>query len=96
MSVIDKGGGLDYCESFIKPPGAYLILAIPAGGLKERGHIREGGLINKKSNDMDIYDSYLVLLHYVLRIQYTFLQVKYIDSTQFYPKTTSNPTCKLV
>ncbi len=47
-------------KALLTPRGAYLISDTPEGGFKERG-LLEGGLLTK-SNDKDIYDSFLVLL----------------------------------
>ena len=63
-------GLLSYRKSSIKPPGAYLILDIPEGGLLERGLIRKGGLF-KKLDEKDIYVSFISLLpHILLNIQF--------------------------
>ena len=50
--------------------GAYLISDLLAGGLIERGLIREGGLFTKSSGK-DIFGGFSVLLPHILRIQHT-------------------------
>ena len=58
--------------------GAYLILDTPEGGLF------------KNLDEEDIYDSFISLLTHILRIQDAILRVKYINSTDFYPKLYQN------
>ena len=61
----------------------------PDGGLLEKGLIREEGLF-RKLDEEDIYDSFISLLPHILQIQHTILGVKYINSTEFYPKLYQN------
>ena len=61
----------------------------PKGGLLQRELVREGGLL-KKLDEEDIYDSFISLLPHILQIQDAILRVKYINSTDFYPKLYQN------
>ena len=77
--------------------GGYLISDIPEGVLiKRRLNGEGGGGLFRKSDDVDIYDSFSVLLHHILRIQQTIFCVKYMNSTQFYPKPSQSRHRKLV
>ena len=78
------------CKSSIKPQAAYLRLGTLEGweGLKETGSFT-------KSNDKDIYDSFLVFLSQVSWDQLTTLRIKYINSTQLVSQTISKETYKL-
>ena len=71
-------------KAILNPRGACLILDIPEGWL-----IGEGGLY-KKLDEKDLYDSFISLLPHILLIQYTILRVKYINSTESYPKLYQN------
>ena len=73
-------------RALLSPRGAYFISGTPEGGLKERGLIREGGLFTK-SNDNDLYDSFLVVLSNILQIQYAILRVKCMNSMQVLSQT---------
>ena len=85
-----------YRKSSIEPQGGLFEFGHSKGRLKREESSLERGRRIHKSNDKDLYDSYLFLLRHILRIQHTILPVKYIDSTQFYLETISNPTCKVV
>ena len=79
----------EYRKSSIKPPGAYLILGTPEGGLLEKGAYSRGGLF-KKLDEKDTYGSFISLLPHILQIQHTILGVKYVHSTEFYSKLYQN------
>ena len=74
-----------YRKSSIKPRG---------GGLFNFGHSKgsllERGAYSKKLDEKDIYGSFISLLPHILRIQHTTLRVKYINSTNLYPKLYQN------
>ena len=74
-----------YRKSSIRPPRggrAYSFWDTPEGSSKEVWSITEGSLF-AKSDNKDIYDSLLVPLRHVLRVQHTILRARYIDSTQY-------------
>ena len=73
-----------YRKSTIKPQGGLFNFGHSRGGL-----IREGGLF-KTLDAEEIYDSFISLLPHILRVQDAVLRVKYINSTEFYPKPYQN------
>ena len=68
-------------KSSIKLPGGF--------GHSRGGLIREGDLF-KKLDKEDVHDSFISLLPHILLIQHTTLGVKYINSTELYPKLYQN------
>ena len=82
-----------YRTSSIKPRGPNLISGIRDGGLLERALIREGSLF-KTSKYKDVYDSFSILLPYILRVQHETSRVRYINSTLPPPQTLLKVTCK--
>ena len=85
-----------YRKSSIKPPGAYLILDLPEGGLNREGGLLERGGLFTKSSEKDIFGSFSVPLFHILRIQQTIFRLKYTDSTHFLSHIILKLTCKIV